>query len=584
MQQQCYRLAFILAIICAGIVAAQQFPSDEQNSDTLTTNYGAGVSNNRDSLTVGERGPTLLEDYWLLEKLANFDRERIPERVVHAVGAAAKGVFRVTGDVSAWTMAKVFQPNTETPVLVRFSTVIHPAGSPETLRDPRGFAVKFYTTDGNYDLVGNNLPVFFIRDGLKFPDMVHALKPNPRNNQQEWWRIWDFFSYHPECMHMFTWLLDDVGIPRDYRHMDGFGVHTYTWINRESQNVLVKYHWVSEQGVESLINDEQVRAIKNHKHATQDLYDSIAAGQFPKWKLFVQKMDPSIADRLPFDPLDPTKTWPESDFPMHEVGEMTLNQNVDNFFNENEQAAFSPSMIVPGIYYSDDKLLQARLFSYPDTQRYRLGGNYLMLPVNAPRNSHFNNMHNGRMNFMKRTSAVNYHPSRIQPVAEAANSPTRFGAFNTTAQRVTIDREENFMQATERYNKFDTDRKYRFQMRLVEAYSDNRISDSIRTKWVNYWRAVHTDLGEVVRTLRPTITPTTPVNQPATTAPTQTPQMAEEKSDQSVAVAVLTVFLVLVSVALVISVAINIVHRNIISKSQHANRERLLYDTTKNEL
>ncbi|RWW61524.1 hypothetical protein BHE74_00031416 [Ensete ventricosum] len=341
-------------------------------------------------------------------EIAQFDRERIPERVVHARGASAKGFFEVTHDVSHLTCADFLRaPGVQTPVIVRFSTVIHERGSPETLRDPRGFAVKFYTREGNFDMVGNNFPVFFVRDGMKFPDMVHALKPNPKSHIQENWRILDFFSHHPESLHMFTFLFDDIGVPLNYRHMDGSGVHTFTLISREGKATYVKFHWRPTCGVKSLLEEEAVTVGgNNHSHATQDLYDSITAGNYPEWKLFIQTMDPDHEDRFDFDPLDVTKTWPEDIFPVQPVGRMVLNKNIDNFFGENEQLAFCPALVVPGVYYSDDKLLQTRIFSYSDTQRHRLGPNYLMLPVNAPKCAHHNNHYDGFMNFAHRDEEV----------------------------------------------------------------------------------------------------------------------------------------------------------------------------------
>jgi catalase len=360
-----------------------------------------------------------------VEKLANFDRERIPERVVHARGASAKGFFEVTHDITHLSCADFLRaPGVQTPVIVRFSTVIHERGSPETLRDPRGFAVKFYTREGNWDLVGNNFPVFFIRDGMKFPDMVHSLKPNPKTHIQENWRILDFFSHHPESLHMFSFLFDDVGIPADYRHMDGSGVHTYTLINRAGKATYVKFHWRPTCGVRSLLDDEAVAVGgANHSHATKDLTDAIAAGNFPEWTLYIQTMDPEHEDRFNFDPLDVTKTWPEDVFPLQPVGRMVLNRNIDNFFADNEQLAFCPGLIVPGIYYSDDKLLQTRIFSYSDTQRHRLGPNYLLLPANAPKCAHHNNHYDGFMNFMHRDEEVDYFPSRYDPAKNAPRYP-----------------------------------------------------------------------------------------------------------------------------------------------------------------
>ncbi|KAG2655460.1 hypothetical protein PVAP13_1KG021100 [Panicum virgatum] len=361
-------------------------PSSSHDGGVTTTNAGAPVWNDNEALTVGPRGPILLEDYHLIEKVAHFARERIPERVVHARGASAKGFFECTHDVSDLTCADFLRgPGARTPVIVRFSTVIHERGSPETIRDPRGFAVKFYTREGNWDLLGNNFPVFFIRDGIKFPDVIHAFKPNPRSHVQEYWRVFDFLSHHPESLHTFFFLFDDVGVPADYRHMEGFGVNTYTFVNKAGKASYVKFHWKPTCGVRCIRTDEEAALVggRNHSHATQDLYDSIAAGSFPEWQLLVQVMDPDTEDQYDFDPLDDTKTWPEDLLPLRPVGRLVLDRNVDNFFNENEQLAFGPGLVVPGIYYSDDKMLQCRVFAYADTQRYRLGPNYLMLPVNA---------------------------------------------------------------------------------------------------------------------------------------------------------------------------------------------------------
>ncbi|GLC39807.1 catalase A [Pleodorina starrii] len=473
-------------------------PASAYNSAFWTTNSGAPVWNNNSSMTVGERGPILLEDYHLLEKLAQFDRERIPERVVHARGAAAKGFFEVTHDVSHLTAADFLRaPGVQTPVIVRFSTVVHERGSPETLRDPRGFAVKFYTREGNYDMVGNNMPVFFIRDGMKFPDMVHAFKPNPKSHIQESWRIMDFLSHHPESAHMLTFLLDDVGIPLNYRHMPGFGVHTFKLINKAGKETLVKFHWVPKCGEKCLLDDEAVLVGgSNHSHATKDLYDAIAAGDYPEWTLMIQTMDPADEDKFDFDPLDVTKTWPESLFPMQPVGRMVLNRNVDNFFNENEQVAFCPAIIVPGIGYSDDKLLQTRIFSYPDTQRHRLGPNYLLLPVNAPRAAHHNNHHEGFMNFMHRDEEINYFPSRFDPVRNAE----RVAAVSTAPlagrrEKLVIAKENNFAQAGARWRSFDPARQERFVVRVADMLAHPRCTQEIRRIWVGYWSQADAQLG-----------------------------------------------------------------------------------------
>eukprot|EP01025_Chloroclados_australasicus_P005944 TRINITY_DN1194_c0_g1_i4.p1 TRINITY_DN1194_c0_g1~~TRINITY_DN1194_c0_g1_i4.p1 ORF type:complete len:559 (-),score=38.84 TRINITY_DN1194_c0_g1_i4:382-1917(-) len=472
-------------------------PSSNYDSSYWTTNSGAPVWNNNSSMTVGERGPVLLEDYHLLEKLAQFDRERIPERVVHARGASAKGFFEVTHDISSLTCADFLRaPGVQTPVIVRFSTVIHERGSPETIRDPRGFAVKFYTREGNFDLVGNNFPVFFVRDGIKFPDMVHALKPNPRSHIQEDWRIMDFFSHHPESLHMFTFLLDDVGIPQDYRHMEGFGVHTFKLVNKDGRELYVKFHWQPTCGVKCLLEEEAVNVGgTNHSHATQDLYDSIAKGDYPEWKLLIQIMDPADEHKFNFDPLDVTKIWPEDLFPLQPVGRMVLNQNIDNFFNENEQLAFCPALVVPGITYSEDKLLQTRVFSYADTQRYRLGPNYLMLPANAPKCPFHNNHHDGVMNFMKREEEVNYFPSRFDPASHASPYPMPQGMIQGKREKMMINKENNFQQPGERFRSWDPERQARFINRMSDMLSHPKVTMEIRRVWLGYWTQSDKTLG-----------------------------------------------------------------------------------------
>nr|QFR98607.1 catalase [Chlamydomonas sp. ICE-L] len=478
-----------------------KMPSTANDTAFWTTNSGAPVYNNNSSLTVGQRGPILLEDYHLVEKLAQFDRERIPERVVHARGAVGKGFFEVTHDISGITCADFLRaPGVQTPIIARFSTVVHERGSPETLRDPRGFAVKFYTREGNYDMVGNNMPVFFIRDGMKFPDMVHAFKPNPKNHQQEGWRIMDFLSHHPESAHMLTFLLDDVGIPKCYRTMPGFGVHAFKMINKVGRETLVKFHWIPKQGTHSLMDDEAVIVGgTNHSHATKDLYDAIAGGDYPEWTLMIQTMDPADQDKFDFDPLDVTKTWCENLFPLQPVGRMVLNRNPDNFFNDNEQLAFAPSLVVPGITYSDDKMLQTRIFSYPDTQRHRLGPNYLLIPVNQPRCAHHNNHHDGFMNIVNRSEEVNYFPSRFDPVRHAEGIPMASqAALSGKRERMVIAKENNFMQPGARWRSFDPSRRTRFVGRVTDMLMDPRCTKDIRRIWVGYWSQADANLGQQI--------------------------------------------------------------------------------------
>ncbi|UKJ77738.1 catalase [Azospirillum brasilense] len=369
---------------------------------TLTTATGIPVADNQNSLTAGPRGPVLMQDFHLIEKLAHFNRERIPERVVHAKGAGAYGVFRVTRDVTPYTAARFLSEiGKETEVFLRFSTVGGEKGSADAERDPRGFAVKFYTEDGNYDLVGNNTPVFFIRDPLKFPDFIHTQKRNPATNLKDPTAVWDFFSLSPETMHQLTILFSDRGTPRGYRHMDGFSSHTFSWINAAGERFWVKYHFKTRQGIQNFTADQAVRmAGVDPDHATRDLFAAIRDGDFPAWTVSVQIMPELEADAYRINPFDVTKVWPHADYPLVEIGELELNRNPENFFAEVEQAAFSPANMVPGIAFSPDKMLQGRLFAYADAHRYRLGANHQALPVNRPHAAEVrNHQRDGAMRF-----------------------------------------------------------------------------------------------------------------------------------------------------------------------------------------
>jgi catalase len=351
----------------------------------LTTTSGNPIVDNQNSLTAGSRGGIMLQDYQLLEKLAHQNRERIPERAVHAKGSAAYGTLEITHDISRYTKANVLQKGEKTRLFLRFSTVAGEAGAADAERDVRGFAIKFYTKEGNWDLVGNNTPIFFIKDPYKFPDFIHTQKRDPRTHLRSNEAAWDFWSLSPETMHQVTILMSDRGIPASYRHMHGFGSHTYSFINDKNERFWVKFHFKTRQGIKNLTNDEAAQIIAKDRESNQrDLFESIEKGDFPSWDFKIQIMTQDQAKSVKFNPFDLTKTWSHKEFPLINVGVMTLNENPKNYFNEVEQAAFSPSNIVPGISFSPDKMLQARIFSYPDAQRYRIGTHYAQLSVNRP--------------------------------------------------------------------------------------------------------------------------------------------------------------------------------------------------------
>jgi catalase len=445
---------------------ANQPPAEGDERDVLTNRQGHQVYDNQNQRTVGDRGPATLENYQFLEKISHFDRERIPERVVHARGTTAFGVFEAYGKVgdepiAKYTRAKLLQEaGKQTEVAVRFSTVAGGRDSSEAVRDPRGFAVKFYTEDGNWDLVGNNLGVFFIRDAIKFPDFIHSQKPDPVTfERQVPNRVFDFASQTPESMHMFTLVLSPRGIPVSYRNMQGFGVNTYKWVNAEGETKLVKYHWMPKQPVRSWTEaDAGVQQGKELGVHTKDLNAAIAAGDYPEWELCVQLMDDHDHPELDWDPLDDTKVWPENDFPVLPIGKMTLNRNATNFFAENEQIAFGTGVLVDGLDFSDDKMLVGRTFSYSDTQRYRVGPNYLQLPVNQPKNAKVaTNQRDGQMAYNVDNGgedpSINYEPS-IRGGLREAQYPTHDEQGPEIVGRVTrkrIPRTNDYQQAGERY-------------------------------------------------------------------------------------------------------------------------------------
>nr|WP_108098589.1 catalase [Pseudomonas sp. GV071] len=435
------------SLFCAGLL------SFSAQADTLTRDNGAAVGDNQNSQTAGATGPVLLQDVQLLQKLQRFDRERIPERVVHARGTGAHGQFTVTDTLSDLSKAKVFAAGEVTPVFVRFSSVVHGNHSPETLRDPHGFATKFYTADGNWDLVGNNFPTFFIRDAIKFPDMVHAFKPDPRTNLDDDARRFDFFSHVPEATRTLTELYSNSGTPASYRQMDGNGVHAYKLVDADGDIHYVKFHWKTLQGINNL-DPKQVEKVqgKDYSHLSNDLVAHINKGDFPKWDLYVQVLKPEQLSTFAFDPLDATKIWP--DVPERKVGQMVLNRNPANVFQETEQAALAPANLVPGIEPSEDRLLQGRVFSYADTQLYRLGVNAMQLPINRPRVKVSNGNQDGAMNSGNTTSGVNYQPSRLQPREEMASARYSSSPVTGSTEQKKIQREQNFKQAGDLYRSF----------------------------------------------------------------------------------------------------------------------------------
>jgi catalase len=431
----------------------------------LTDRQGHPVYDNQNQRTVGPRGPATLENYHFLEKMSHFDRERVPERVVHARGATAFGYFEAYGTwgdepISTYTRAKLFQEKGKrTDVALRFSTVAGGRDSSEAVRDPRGFAVKFYTEDGNWDLVGNNLGVFFIRDAMKFPDFIHSQKPDPVTfERQVPNRVFDFWSQSPEALHMVMLVFSPRGVPASYRHMQGFGVNTYKWVNAAGETKLVKYHWIPKQGVKSwTAADAAAMQAKELGVHTKDLYDAIAAGDYPEWEMRVQMMDDHDHPELDFDPLDDTKVWPEEDFPAKPVGRMVLNRAPENFFAESEQIAFGTGVLVDGLDFSDDKMLVGRTFSYSDTQRHRVGPNYLQLPVNSPKKPVRTNLRDGAMAYhvdgTGENPSVNYEPSIIGGLSEAPKPAhdEQGPVIEGRLTRARLPRTNDYKQAGERY-------------------------------------------------------------------------------------------------------------------------------------
>jgi catalase len=429
-----------------------------QEKKTITNNFGAVVDNDQNSVTAGASGPVLMQDVHLLEKMSHFDRERIPERVVHAKGAGAYGYFEVTADLTKYTRARFLSSvGKRTEVFVRFSTVGGEKGSADAERDPRGFAVKFYTEEGNYDMVGNNTPVFFIRDPLKFPDFIHTQKRNPATNLKDPDMFWDFLSLTPESVHQVSILFSDRGTPKNFRHMNGYSSHTFKWYNAKGEYFWVKYHFKTEQGIQNFTAAEaEAMKGKDPDHATRDLFDAIKRGEHPAWRVEVQIMTPEEAAKSRFNPFDVTKVWPHADCPPFVIGRMVLNRNVENYFAEVEQSAFSPANFVPGIATSPDKMLQGRLFSYHDTHRHRLGPNYHLIPVNAPKAAMLNNYQRDGAMRVDSNGGVgpNYYPNSFggpEPDPHAGEPP--FDVSGKAARQQYIHPNDDFVQAGDLYRK-----------------------------------------------------------------------------------------------------------------------------------
>jgi catalase len=468
----------------------------------LTTSAGAPIADNQNSITAGLRGPVLLQDYQLLEKLAHQNRERIAERTVHAKGVGAFGTLTVTHDITRYSKAKVFsQVGKKTEMLARFSTVAGEAGAADAERDVRGFALKFYTEDGNWDLVGNNTPVFFVRDAYKFPDFIHTQKRHPRTNLRSPTAMWDFWSLSPESLHQVTILMSDRGLPIGMRHINGYGSHTYSFLNAKNERFWVKFHFKTLQGHRHWTNEEAERVVgKTRESAQEDLFGAIERGEFPKWRFCVQIMPEAEAGKTSYNPFDLTKVWPHGDYPLIDVGTMELNRNADNYFAEIEQAAFSPSNIVSGIGFSPDKMLQARIFSYADAHRHRLGTHYEALPVNAPHCPVHNYHKDGEMRFFANSPNPDafYEPNSFDGPVERRELAEPPLAISGGADRYNHrDGNDDYGQPRALFNLFDEGQRTRLYSNT--AASMKGVPEFIVERQLGHLAKVHPDYAAGVR-------------------------------------------------------------------------------------
>ncbi|XP_020819557.1 catalase [Phascolarctos cinereus] len=475
-----------------------------QKPDSLTTGAGVPVGDKLNIITAGPRGPLLVQDVVFTDEMAHFDRERIPERVVHAKGAGAFGYFEVTHDITKYSKAKVFEHiGKKTPIAVRFSTVAGEAGSADTVRDPRGFAVKFYTEDGNWDLTGNNTPIFFIRDPLLFPSFIHSQKRNPQTHLKDPDMVWDFWSLRPESLHQVSFLFSDRGIPDGHRHMNGYGSHTFKLVNAEGKAVYCKFHYKTDQGIKNLSVEEAGRLAKEDPdYGIRDLYNAISSGNYPSWTFYIQVMTFEQAEAFPFNPFDLTKVWSHKDYPLIPVGKLVLNRNPGNYFAEVEQIAFDPSNMPPGIEASPDKMLQGRLFAYPDTHRHRLGPNYLHIPVNCPYRARVSNYQRDGPMCMSdnQGGAPNYYPNSFGAPEDHSAVLEHCYQISGDVQRYNSLDEDNVTQVRTFYNTVLNEAQ---RQRLCENIAGH-LKDAqlfIQKKAVKNFSDVDSDYGSRVQAL-----------------------------------------------------------------------------------
>ncbi|MEM8807519.1 MAG: catalase [Cyanobacteria bacterium P01_G01_bin.38] len=487
--------------------------------NTLTNAAGNPIASNEVSRSAGKYGPLLLDDYALLEKMAHFNRERIPERVVHAVGSGAYGTFTVTDDITHLTKAKMFSAvGKETEMFVRFSTVAKSKGGSDIYRDLRGFAMKFYTEDGNWDLAGNNTPIFFMRDPMKFMDFIRSQKEHPQHNWRQDERWWDFWSQVPESLHQVLWLMGDRGAPMGWRHMNGYGSHTFSFINADNQRIWVKFHFKTDQGIKNF-TEEQWMHLQGlePRWATKDLYNAIDQGNYPSWTLKIQTMTDEQAKDFPWNPFDLTKIWPHADYPLQTVGRFELNRNPENYFAEVEQAAFSPGNVVPGISWSPDRMLQARIMSYADSHRYRLGVNYDTIPVNASHAAKANSPYRDGMMRVdgNHGSRNNFHPThheypQADPQATAPPHPVE-----GLADRIELDENDHADQARMFYQMLSEEEKQRLVHNI--AGSLGKCMEAIQKRQLKLFRDVDEDLANRVSMALGSVKPPQPEPKPAST-------------------------------------------------------------------